>query len=133
MCWKLGAECILHASGSGYYEHGADRRGYRNGYRLGRVKSAANELTERLWSDYEAFARRPSIFPVSALAIGHRHEAAPLEPLPGPHQPSQRETRGCQISPLQRRGGEQDEAGGGEHEPIVSTQRIDKPPPEGGR
>jgi transposase-like protein len=32
------------ALGSGYYEHGADRRGYRNGYRLGRVKSAEGEI-----------------------------------------------------------------------------------------
>jgi transposase-like protein len=32
------------ALGSGYYERGADRRGYRNGYRLGRVKTAEGEI-----------------------------------------------------------------------------------------
>lgn len=30
--------------GRGHYEHGADRRGYRNGYRLGKVKSAEGEI-----------------------------------------------------------------------------------------
>jgi putative transposase len=34
----------LEALGRGYYEHGADRRGYRNGYRAGRVKSAEGEI-----------------------------------------------------------------------------------------
>jgi transposase-like protein len=34
----------VDALGSGYYEHGADRRGYRNGYRPGRVKSAEGEI-----------------------------------------------------------------------------------------
>jgi putative transposase len=34
----------VDALGSGYYEHAADRRGYRNGYRLGRVKSAEGEI-----------------------------------------------------------------------------------------
>jgi transposase-like protein len=80
------------ALGRGDYERGEPRRGYRNGYRLGRVKSAegeiefavpqvadtaepfrsqiregirgrteetaAPELTERLWADYQAFASR---------------------------------------------------------------------------
>jgi putative transposase len=32
------------ALGSGYYERGAQRRGYRNGYRLGRVKTAEGEI-----------------------------------------------------------------------------------------
>ena len=32
------------ALGRGYYEHGADRRGYRNGNRLGKVKSAEGEI-----------------------------------------------------------------------------------------
>lgn len=32
------------ALGRGYYEHVADRRGYRNGYRPGRVKSAEGEI-----------------------------------------------------------------------------------------
>ena len=32
------------AIGRGYYEHGGDRRGYRNGYRPGRVKSAEGEI-----------------------------------------------------------------------------------------
>jgi len=30
--------------GRGYYERGAERRGYRNGYRLGRVKTAEGEI-----------------------------------------------------------------------------------------
>jgi transposase-like protein len=34
----------VDALGSGYYEHEADRRGYRNGYRLGKVKSAEGEI-----------------------------------------------------------------------------------------
>lgn len=32
------------ALGRGYYEHGARGRGYRNGYRLGRVKSAEGSI-----------------------------------------------------------------------------------------
>jgi transposase-like protein len=32
------------AVGRGYYERGAQRRGYRNGYRLGRVKTAEGEM-----------------------------------------------------------------------------------------
>ncbi|MDW8468280.1 MAG: IS256 family transposase [Burkholderiales bacterium] len=32
------------ALGRGYYERGVERRGYRNGYRLGRVKSAEGEI-----------------------------------------------------------------------------------------
>jgi putative transposase len=32
------------ALGSGYYEHGATRRGYRNGNRLGKVKTAEGEI-----------------------------------------------------------------------------------------
>ena len=32
------------ALGRGYYEHGADRRGYRNGNRLGKVKTAEGEI-----------------------------------------------------------------------------------------
>jgi len=34
----------VDALGSGYYEHGAGRRGYRNGYRLGKVKSAEGQI-----------------------------------------------------------------------------------------
>jgi hypothetical protein len=34
----------VEALGSGYYEHVADRRGYRNGYRRSRVKSAEGEI-----------------------------------------------------------------------------------------
>lgn len=34
----------VEALGSGYYEHVADRRGYRNGYRMSRVKSAEGEI-----------------------------------------------------------------------------------------
>ncbi len=34
----------VDALGSGYYEHVADRRGYRNGYRMSRVKSAEGAI-----------------------------------------------------------------------------------------
>jgi putative transposase len=34
----------VEALGGGYYEHVADRRGYGNGYRLGKVKSAEGEI-----------------------------------------------------------------------------------------
>lgn len=40
----LEAEAADALGGRGYYEHGADRRGYRNGNRLGRVKTAEGEI-----------------------------------------------------------------------------------------
>ncbi|HEU4352508.1 MAG TPA: IS256 family transposase [Burkholderiales bacterium] len=40
----LEGEAADALGGRGYYEHGADRRGYRNGNRLGRVKSAEGEI-----------------------------------------------------------------------------------------
>jgi putative transposase len=40
----LEGEAADALGGRGYYEHGADRRGYRNGNRLGRVKTAEGEV-----------------------------------------------------------------------------------------
>jgi putative transposase len=40
----LESEAADALGGRGYYEHGADRRGYRNGSRLGRVKTAEGEI-----------------------------------------------------------------------------------------
>jgi transposase-like protein len=40
----LEGEAADALGGRGYYEHGADRRGYRNGNRLGRVKTAEGEI-----------------------------------------------------------------------------------------
>ncbi|MFN3564505.1 MAG: transposase [Burkholderiaceae bacterium] len=40
----LEAEAADALGGRGDYEHGADRRGYRNGNRLGRVKTAEGEI-----------------------------------------------------------------------------------------
>ena len=39
-----------HGLGRGYYEHGAGARGYRNGYRMGKVKTAEGVIEER---DYQ--------------------------------------------------------------------------------
>jgi len=40
----LEGEVADALGGRGYYGHGADRRGYRNGNRLGRVKTAEGEI-----------------------------------------------------------------------------------------
>jgi transposase-like protein len=40
----LEGEAADALGGRGYYEHGADRRGYRNGNRLGKVKTAEGEI-----------------------------------------------------------------------------------------
>lgn len=40
----LEGEAADALGGRGYYEHGAERRGYRNGNRLGRVKTAEGEI-----------------------------------------------------------------------------------------
>jgi putative transposase len=40
----LESEAADALGGRGYYEHGADRRGYRNGSRPGRVKTAEGEI-----------------------------------------------------------------------------------------
>ena len=40
----LEGEAADALGGRGYYEHGADRRGYRNGNRIGRVKTAEGEV-----------------------------------------------------------------------------------------
>ena len=40
----LEGEAADALGGRGYYEHGANRRGYRNGNRLGKVKSAEGEI-----------------------------------------------------------------------------------------
>lgn len=40
----LEGEAADALGGRGYYEHGADRRGYRNGNRLGRVKTAEGQI-----------------------------------------------------------------------------------------
>ena len=39
-----GREAADALGGRGYYEHGADRRGYRNGNRLGKVKTVEGEI-----------------------------------------------------------------------------------------
>ena len=40
----LEGEAADALGGRGYYERGADRRGYRNGNRLGKVKTAEGEI-----------------------------------------------------------------------------------------
>ena len=91
------------ALGREYYRHGGGY-GHRNGYRTARLKSAeeqaftdrrghcrltrtaVSELTERLWSDYQAFAARDlSMHPILYLfvdGIAERvHLGQPREPV----------------------------------------------------
>jgi putative transposase len=59
-----------HELGRGYYEHGAGERGYRNGYRLGKMKTAEGMI------EFAVPQVSNTAEPFRSPAFGERHRSS---------------------------------------------------------